>query len=91
MKSGRPLTPPPSPLPSWGTRQSWEIHRPAGRVTGVRNVPRSECPGRVGVRAASHVVPSPRTVWLPGGWDGGPINSRPLTGVGNRNPIQTVW
>lgn len=54
------------------------------------NVPRSESPGG-GAWAAGHVVPSPRTVWLTGGWDGGPINSRPLTGVGNRNPIQTVW
>lgn len=72
---------------------SWESHCGAGWQGNhrVKRAPVTE-PGRVGggsglpaMWPSTHALSGRRGV----GW--GAINSRPLTGVGNRNPIQTVW
>lgn len=82
---------PPSPL-LLGDQTELGNHRPAGRVTGVRKTcPGQERPGRVGERGCQPCGPQPTHCLAVSGVGWGPINSRPLTGVGNRTQSKTVW
>lgn len=89
------MFPPSLLLPwGWGRGRARQLRKPLWSWQGNRRVKRAPVtePGWVGggnglpaMRPSTHALSGCRGV----GW--GAINSRPLTGVGNRNPIQTVW